>query len=94
MNSHMLTCGIYNRWMATATAAQIAFVDEVFALCERNYECGGDVVVECHGPEDVLAQFETLDAVREYVGLHNEQAANARWGEDTDPEVNLPAWQG
>lgn len=92
LKSQNLKCGLYNKWMETASPADIAFVDEVFALCETNYEAGGDTVVECYGPKEILAEFKTLDDVRKFVGLHNEQAMNARWGDDTDPEVNRPAW--
>jgi len=93
MKSHMMQCGIYMTWMASASAEAIEHVDAVFALCELNYKAGGDYVVECYGPEDILAQFKTLDDVRRFCGLQNEAAANARWGEDTDPEVNKPAWR-
>jgi hypothetical protein len=87
------TLSIYKTWLATATPKQIAFVDEVFALCERNYEAGGDRIVECYSPADIVKEFKTLRAVRARVGLHNSQAADARWGDDTDPEVNKPQWK-
>lgn len=81
------TLPIYKTWLATATEAQIEFVDSVFEVCERNYSRGGDVVVECYTPEEILDEFKTLNDVREFCGLKLEQAANCRWGEDTDPEV-------
>lgn len=84
---------LYKDWQATASAKDVEFVDSVFALCEKNYEAGGDVVVECLGPQDILEKFKSLDEVREYCGLLTENATNFRWGEDTDPEVNRPAWQ-
>lgn len=84
---------LYKAWQASASAEQITFVDAVFYLCERNYEAGGDVVVECYGPTDILAKFKTLDDAKEFCELHLEAAANARWGEDSDREVNRPAWQ-
>lgn len=84
---------LYKDWQAQATPAQIKFVDDVFDLCERNYEAGGDTIVECYGPKDILAEFTSMYDVKRRIGLINEQAANARWGEDSDPEVNRPAWQ-
>lgn len=86
MNSDTLrTC--YKEWLKKATPEQIEFVDSVYALCEKNYEAGGDTVAECMEPNEVLEQFKTLDDVREFCGLEVEQAANCRWGEDTDPEL-------
>lgn len=92
MNSQNLT-HYYKSWQSTATPEQIAFVDSVYELCERNYDAGGDMIVECYDPDDVVRDFKTLDDVRDRVGLHNEAATNARWGEDSDPEVNRPAWK-
>jgi hypothetical protein len=81
------TLPIYKTFLATATPEQIEFVDSVFALCEKNYSAGGDTVAECFTPTEVLEQFKTLADVRDYCGLRVEQEANARWGEDTDPEL-------
>jgi hypothetical protein len=81
------TLPIYRNFLATATPEQIEFVDSVFALCEKNYSAGGDTVAECFTPEEILEQFKTLDDVRSYCGLRVEAEANARWGEDTDPEL-------
>jgi hypothetical protein len=78
---------LYKEWLATATAEQIAFVDQVYAVCEKHYQDGGDVVLECFTPAEVLEKFKTLEEVREYCGLKVEQALNARWGEDDDPQV-------
>jgi hypothetical protein len=79
----------YAHWAATADPAEAAFVDSVYALCEDSYSYGGDVVVECFAPADVLRTFNVgdLNAVREFCGLRLEAAANARWGEDDDPEL-------
>lgn len=81
------TLPIYKHWLATAKAKQIAFVDEVFAMCEANYAAGGDTVVECMSPQDILDEFKSLRDVKKYCGLIVEQATNCRWGEDTDPEI-------
>lgn len=81
------TLPIYKTWLKTATASQITFVDSVYTLCEENYDKGGDVVCECLGPKEILGQFTSNADVREYCGLQVEQALNARWGEDSDPEL-------
>ena len=81
------TLSIYKTWLATAAVPQIAFVDAVYEMCEKNYEAGGDTIVECYDPAEILAEFDTLDEVKEFCGLRVELALNARWGEDSDPEV-------
>ena len=85
-NSQMLKV-LYKDWQATATPADLEFVDQVYEMCDRNYGAGGDLIIECYGPKDVLDEFKTLDDVRRVCGLHVEQALNARWGEDSDPEL-------
>ena len=85
MQSH--TLGSYKKFLATANAQQLAFVDEVFGLCERNYENGGSVVVECFSPEEILEEFKTLADVKKFCGMKLEQATNCRWGADDDPQL-------
>ena len=80
---------MYSNWMSGATREQIAFVDSVYAFCEKNYGKGGDVIVETFTPTEILGQFKSINDVTEYIGLHNEQKLNARWGEDNDPELQL-----
>lgn len=77
----------YKLWQKDATPEQIAFVDEVYAMCEKHYNAGGDTIIECFEPKEILAQFKTLEQVKDYCGLKVEQATNFRWGEDTDPEL-------
>jgi hypothetical protein len=79
----------YHDWAATADPAAAAWVDQVYALCEDHYTHGGDVIVECYAPADVLQKFVMGDvkAVREFCGMRLEAAADARWGEDGDPEL-------
>ena len=77
----------YKDWLSKALPQQIDFVDTIYDMCEKNYENGGDVVVECYGPEEILERFKTLDECKELCGLIVEQAANARCGEETDPEL-------
>jgi hypothetical protein len=69
------------------TPEQKAFVREVRAVCELNYEVGGDEIVECFTDEEIVEQFKTLEEVKDYCGMQVEQALNTRWGEDDDPEL-------
>lgn len=78
---------LYKEWLATATPEQIAFVDSIYKECEEHYEDGGDTVVECMTPQEIMSQFKSIKDARDYCGLKVEQALNARWGEDTDPEL-------
>jgi hypothetical protein len=88
------TLKLYKAWIATASPEEVTFVDEVYAICEKNYSRGGDTICECWTPEEVLRGFKTLDDVRTYCGLKVEQAMNSRWGEDTDPEMDCRrGWQ-
>jgi hypothetical protein len=85
MKSRVIT--LCKEWLATATPEQIEFVDQVYAMCEKHYSDGGDTIVECYTPQEILEEFKTLDDAKERCGMAIEQALNARWGEDTDPEV-------
>lgn len=80
------TIPIYKKWLSTATPTQIEFCDQVYAICEENYENGGDRVVECWDPPSILDFFKDRDIeqVRAYCGLVVEQRDNARWGEDSE----------
>lgn len=80
---------LYEKWQKVATAEQIKFVDAVFELCERNYDNGGDTIVECWEPSEILAEFSTLNDVKQFVGLQVENATNKRWGEDSDFELKV-----
>lgn len=81
------TLPIYKSWLEAASQESIDFVDSVYALCEEHYEHGGSVVVEAMTPGEILEEFKDLAQVRKYCGLRLEQALNARWGEDDDPQV-------
>jgi hypothetical protein len=86
------TLPIYHSWLETASALEIARVDDIYYACERNYNVGGDVVVETMSPAEIAQEFlhEGLDwgqvmaKVRGFCNLHTEQANNCRWGEDSD----------
>ncbi len=104
------TLSIYKEWLAAATQEQISIVDAIYQECEKHYSDGGDTIVECFGPKDVLGTFVepaekkvaagpapgdrnevrriALILAREECGLKVEQALNARWGEDTDEELD------
>lgn len=86
MKSH--TIQLFGNWLANASTEQTQFVDDVYALCEANYDNGGDYVVECLTPEDILQHFQSLNDVKEHCGLHIEQSLNSRWGEDNDSELD------
>lgn len=76
---------------AALTDEQLAFVDDVYELCERNYSAGGDTICECYEPSEIVKEFKTLADVRDFCGLRVEAEQNARWGEDTDPK--RPEWE-
>ena len=78
------TIKIYKKFIASATQDQIDFVDQVYATCEENYSQGGDTIVECFSPHEIIEQFKTIKAVQEYYQLRAEAATNARWGEDNE----------
>ena len=81
------TIHLYSGHLLNLSPQQIKFVDEVYKMCEDHYDSGGDTVVECYGPAEILEEFETLAEVRDLCKLRVEQESNCRWGEDNDPEV-------
>ena len=86
MNSTALT-NYHKEWQETATKTQLAFVDKVYEMCEKNYENGGDEVVEPFAPAEILEEFKTLKEVKDYCGARVEYALEFRYGEDSDPEL-------
>ena len=76
-------------WLDTISQKRLEFVDKVYEICERNYTCGGSIIVECYNPQEVEQKFKTLADVKEIVSLSIENALNQRWGEDSDPELEL-----
>ena len=85
MKSNILP--IYKKWLATASVKDVKYVDSVYCFCEKHYEAGGDNIVECYSPEAILAEVPTLDIAKEIMGMKISQELDARWGEDSDPEV-------
>jgi hypothetical protein len=94
------TLPIYKSWVQTACPENIAHVDLVYQIAEAHYGKGGDEIVECLSPRDILDMDwpkentkEDKDLLTEKVLAHiclkNEAALNARWGEDSDPELAL-----
>lgn len=75
------------------TDKQKKLAAEIKAVCEANYEAGGDEIIECFTDQEIVERFATVAEAKEFCGLRVEMAMNARWGEDSDPEVNRPAWK-
>jgi hypothetical protein len=81
------TLPIFKRWVAKATPENIKFVDSVYAVAEQNYKAGGDEIVECLAPKDIIKEFTSLKEIQAYVGLKIEESLNSRWGDDDDKEL-------
>lgn len=77
----------YMRRELNATEEQIRFVEQVKELCMKHYCCGGDYIIECYSPKDILKEFKTIADVQEAVGLRIEQELNSRWGSDDDIQL-------
>ena len=78
----------YKKWTNSAPIEQVELVDAIFKECEDHYDAGGDTVVECMSPEEILLEFRSVEEAKEYCGIQVEAALNARWGEDGDPELS------
>ena len=81
------TLSLYKKWIAGAEEKQIKHVNSVYKLAEKNYENGGDQIVECFNPQEIMEMFPTLKSVKEYCGLKIDQALDARFREDSDTEL-------
>ena len=68
---------VYTRWVATAQPKEIELVDAVYLECERNYESGGDVVVECYEPTRILECFKSVEDAKRYCGCYEEMRQDA-----------------
>ena len=66
---------------------KLRLVDDVYFVCERNYDAGGDLVVECFEPRTILANFENLADVKSYIEVRLSRALDCREGNDNDPEM-------
>lgn len=66
---------------------EVKFVDDVYGICERNYDAGGDVVVECFDPARIVEEFNTLADVKRYIEVRLSRALDCRLGNDDDPEM-------
>jgi hypothetical protein len=94
------TLPLYKSWLESASALDAERVDAVYLECEKHYDVGGDVVVECMSPDEVLSHFileardwgQVLEKVRTFCNVHIEQSRNTRWGEDSDPELSRDYW--
>ena len=83
------TLKLYKDFLATESKEKIEFVDQVYSLCEKNYENGGWNIVECFTPLEILDKFKTLKDVKNYCGLKIEQSLNSREGYDFDPQLKI-----
>jgi len=79
---------VYQKWVAERPGPDkdVAFVDDVYHMCETFYGEGGSVIVEAFTPDEIVEQFESTEDVHAYCGLHVEFSNNARCG-DSDDEI-------
>ena len=74
------TLKVYKAWLKKALYKEVNFVDKVFIFCEEHYNSGGDHIVECFRPSDIIDRFNNVDQVKEFIGLKEEQKKNQAWG--------------
>lgn len=79
---------LYAEKLAKLTPEQQTFVRAVYAECEKHYSDGGDVIVECYEPADIVEEFSSMQDVVAFIGLKVEQELNARPGNDDDPQLD------
>ena len=89
---------IYHKnWQRSATVEDILYIDKVYLLCEKNYSGGGDQVVVCMTPEEILQDMPTLEEVKKYCSIRVEMALNQRPGDSDDWQLkyaeNNKNWQ-
>lgn len=64
------------------------------ARCEWNITLGGDVVVECMTPAEVLDHLPQLSDVKEHCAMLKEQSLNQQWGDIlTDLRHRMGEWE-
>ena len=51
------TLPIYKKWVDGASELEIQKADEIYLACEQHYAQGGDTVVECYSPDEVITQL-------------------------------------
>lgn len=47
-------------------------IEQINEYCYKHYEQGGDIVVECMDDEEKLARFETLEDLKQYIEISQE----------------------
>ena len=47
-------------------------IEQINEYCYKHYEQGGDIVVECMDDEEKLARFETLEDLKQYIEINQE----------------------
>jgi len=94
------TLPLYRSWLETASQLDVTRVDDIYYECEQHYDVGGDIVVECMEPSEILSHFfvegrdwgQVLASVRDFCNAHTDAAKDCRWGEDSDPELQKQHW--
>jgi hypothetical protein len=61
---------------------QVMDYEEIMAVAQRNYENGGDAIVECFDREDCEKEFKTIEDVKQFCRLRWEQWLNCRFGDE------------
>lgn len=47
-------------------------IEQIDKYCYKHYENGGDVIVECMDDEEKLQRFPSLDLLKEYIEIYQE----------------------
>ena len=82
--------------LASMNPAIRSNVEAVMTFASEHYEDGWGTIVECYMPSDIAKEVadcqtpqEAISKMANLVGLNVEQALNARWGEDSDSQINI-----
>ncbi len=69
------TINIYTRHNALdgLTQEQIAFADSVYYAAEQSYDDGGDTIVECMTPAEVIREFSTIEDAMDFCDVRYER---------------------
>jgi len=80
-------------WAKSAEPEAVALVDEIYAAAEEHYNQGGDQIVECFTPDEVLSTFRSVEEAKEHCNILTDRAKDQRWGEDSDPQLRMEHWE-
>lgn len=59
----------YAKKVAELTTEQAQLVDSIYHWAEENYEEGGDTIVDCYTPAEILESFTSLEDAIETCGI-------------------------